>query len=483
MKAIEPSNDPSRPTSLAGMPAERILEALSRIHRWMLVVDEQRRVVWMSGRLREIPGIESLSLGDDAREFFARLPKPQQLFGLRSGLYDRDQLRGFPLEITGVEGEHASLELDVLRVGSEAGDMIAVVATERQPTAAGGFDAELVEAMPDAVLAVDEGGFVRRANAAACRLLGASSDEILARPLTRLLSGAAAEEIEALADALHGPPREERSMLRLRASSGAVRSLEASVAPLGRGSRVLVLRDITEYSDRMARLARSNEELDHGIGALAHDLRSPLLGMLGFSRLLRQDYVETLDDTGRHFVDRIEQAGRTMQSLIDDLLALARIGDSRERPELVDWHGVLRQLAAEMKPRLEEAGIALELPDAGGSRLYCDRPRLYQVFSNLIGNAIDHMGRPALPRISVRVEENDDGHEIVVTDNGRGVEPADRDRVFDLFQSIGRRADGGVGTGMGLAIVKKIVERRGGRVWVDEGPDGGAAFHATFPRR
>jgi signal transduction histidine kinase len=323
---------------------------------------------------------------------------------------------------------------------------------------------------------------VRRANAAACHLLGGSSDEILARPLTALLAGGT-EEIESLADALHGAARKARCALRLRGPSGAVRTLDVSIAPLGSGSRVLVLRDMTEHSERMLQLARSNEELDHGIGALAHDLRSPLLGLLGFSRLLRQDYVEALDDTGRHFVDRIEQAGRTMQSLIDDLLALARIGEPGERPELVDWHGVLRQLAAEMKPRLEEAGISLELPEAGGSRVYCDRPRLYQVFSNLIGNAIDHMGRPEFPRVEVQVVESDDGHEIVVTDNGRGVDPGDRERIFEIFQSVGKRADGLVGTGMGLAIVKKIVERRGGRVWVDSAPLGGAAFHATFPRR
>jgi signal transduction histidine kinase len=79
--------------------------------------------------------------------------------------------------------------------------------------------------------------------------------------------------------------------------------------------------------------------------------------------------------------------------------------------------------------------------------------------------------------------ESDDGHEIVVTDNGRGVDPGDRERIFEIFQSVGKRADGLVGTGMGLAIVKKIVERRGGRVWVDAAPEGGAAFHATGPRR
>jgi PAS domain-containing protein len=186
-----------RADRLAAVPVERILEALSRIHRWMLVVDEQRHVIWMSDALREIPGIESFSIGDDARAFLAKLPRPQQVFGLRSGMIDRRQLRGFPLEISGPDGERTSIDLDLLRIGSDAGDLIAVVATEREPIASGGFDAELVEAMPDAVLAVDEGGFVRRANAAACHLLDCSSDEILARPLTALLAGGA-EEIESL---------------------------------------------------------------------------------------------------------------------------------------------------------------------------------------------------------------------------------------------------------------------------------------------
>jgi signal transduction histidine kinase len=104
------------------------------------------------------------------------------------------------------------------------------------------------------------------------------------------------------------------------------------------------------------------------------------------------------------------------------------------------------------------------------------------VFSNLIGNAIDHMGPRAGARIEVEVSESGDGHEIVVRDNGRGVKPADRRRIFEIFQSVGKRSDGCTGTVMGLAIVKKIVERRGGSVWVESSPTGGASFHATFPR-
>jgi signal transduction histidine kinase len=144
---------------------------------------------------------------------------------------------------------------------------------------------------------------------------------------------------------------------------------------------------------------------------------------------------------------------------------------------------VLLQLAAELKPRLETAGIELALPSNLVTRVFCDRSRLYQVFSNLIGNAIDHMGARRDARIEVRIDEDDRQHEIVVADNGRGVDAAHRERIFEAFQSIGTRADGRRGTGMGLAIVKKIVERRGGRVWVESEPGRGARFHVTLPRR
>jgi signal transduction histidine kinase len=172
-----------------------------------------------------------------------------------------------------------------------------------------------------------------------------------------------------------------------------------------------------------------------------------------------------------------------MESLIHDLLELARIGESGERPALVDPREVLLQLAAELKPRLEAAGIDLVLPTGLMSRMYCDRSRMYQVFSNLIGNAIDHMGPRRDARIEVSIDEDDSQHEIVVSDNGRGVDPAHRDRIFEVFQSIGTRSDGRRGTGMGLAIVKKIVEKRGGRVWLESEPGCGARFHVTLPRR
>jgi signal transduction histidine kinase len=205
------------------------------------------------------------------------------------------------------------------------------------------------------------------------------------------------------------------------------------------------------------------------------------VALLGFSRLLRQDYGSRLDDTGAHFVDRIEQAGRTMEGLIHDLLELSRIGQHGERPAMVDPRTVLTQLAAEFKPQLDAEGIRLALPDEP-PLVYCDRTRLYQVFANLIGNAINHMGECEVRGIAVDLVEEEDVDHITVRDFGRGIAPEHHEKIFEVFQTLGRRRDDPRGTGMGLAIVRKIAETHGGRAWVESRPNRGATFHVTFPR-
>jgi signal transduction histidine kinase len=229
-------------------------------------------------------------------------------------------------------------------------------------------------------------------------------------------------------------------------------------------------------------LERKNAELEHCVHSLAHDLRSPLVALLGFSRLLRQDYGPALDDTGRHFIDRIEQAGETMEHLIHDLLEFSRIGQGGERRAMNDPRGVLMQIAAESKPRLDSGGFHLVIPEHPPA-VFCDRTRLYQVFSNLIGNALDHMGPCDDRSITIDVWDDDEGHQIAVSDHGRGIAAADHERIFEVFQSLGPATDGRRGSGLGLAIVKKIVETHGGRIWVESERGDGATFRMTYPRR
>jgi signal transduction histidine kinase len=249
------------------------------------------------------------------------------------------------------------------------------------------------------------------------------------------------------------------------------------------GGCALFLREQTPSEASQAELLRANEELEHCVNALAHDLRSPLVALLGFSRLLRQDYDDLLDQTGRHFLDRIEQAGRTMESLIHDLLELSRIEGPGSLAPLGDAQSVLVQLNAELKSCLEEEDIDLRLPEEPLPLVACDGTRLYQVLSNLLGNAIEHMGEEQGPRsIEVEVRERPLSHEIVVTDNGCGISPENHELIFEVFRSLSGRRRGRQGAGIGLAIVRKIADTHGGRAWVESELGRGASFHVSFPR-
>ena len=458
-----------------------LLEGLARVHPWILVVDADRRVTWSSPELAPLLGLDRIRPGSDARQFFARMPRPERVIPLRSRLSGRTHMTSMPIEVCGADGDVRKLDVDLMRIGDGDEEYIVAIGRCRDENPPDPLEVEMLEQLDDSLIALDADGFVRRANAAACRLLGSDEEGLVAQPISALLARRGVP-LEILGELFASSSLDDDVEVTLGDEPEGSRRFGVSVANLSSGRRALRLRELPDEADEIAALRRLNEELEHALGALAHDLRSPLAGVLGFSRLLREDYAEQLDETGRHFIDRIERGARSMERLLRDLLELARIGQPGEVPALIDAHALLRQLAADLKPRLEETGIALVLPAGQSGPLYCDRARLYQLFSNLIGNAIQHMGRGGDARIEVQVFERSDHHEIVVSDNGCGVDPAHRDRIFESFQSFGTSDQGESGTGMGLAIVRRIAEKYAGRAWLDSEHAPGASFHVTLPR-
>jgi PAS domain S-box-containing protein len=341
--------------------------------------------------------------------------------------------------------------------------------------------AAVFDGSPEPVAVVDGSGRLRYANAPLGALFGHPPAALLGKPVAecaRQLAATSAEPCDGAGPALRG-----HFELHPRAG-GEPRWVSWSASPLrdeagvGVGAMVF-LRDDTERRRDEQQWSRRHEELEQTVRAVAHDLRSPLVSVLGFSRLLRDDFGGVLGERGTHYLERISEAGRTMETLIRELLEFARIGHGEQRV-LVDPRPVLEQLKGELKPRLDAAGVALALP-AEPPLLLCDRTRLYQLFSNLIGNALDHMGPCEAPRVAVEIGEDERWHQLVVRDNGRGIDPSQHRRIFEMFHSLPR--DGGrKGTGIGLAIVQKIAELHGGRAWVESAPGQGAAFHVALPR-
>ncbi|MEN8158489.1 MAG: PAS domain-containing sensor histidine kinase [Myxococcota bacterium] len=341
--------------------------------------------------------------------------------------------------------------------------------------------AEILDGSPDGVLVLDHSRFIRFANRALSELVGEAPEALIDRPLASLVRSR--EDLERMAGILRpeAPGWSDELVVHGRDGRQLALSVHVRRLTLADGTQlgaVIHLRDVTERRRIEGELARRAEELQHWVNAISHDLRSPLVAVLGFARLLREDYTETLDSQGLRFLQRIEDAGRTMESLVHDLLEFARIGGREPRRTHVDPRDVLLQLQAELKPRLEEARVSLRMPDEP-PLLWCDRTQLYQVLSNLVGNAIDHMGPASDPCIDVDVYEQDDLQHLVVRDHGCGIQADDHDRIFEIFQTGGRSTGAG-GTGIGLAVVRKVAESHGGTAWVESTPGTGSAFHVTF---
>jgi signal transduction histidine kinase len=201
----------------------------------------------------------------------------------------------------------------------------------------------------------------------------------------------------------------------------------------------------------------------------------------GYIGLLERDFGNVLGKDGRDYVGRIRSNVERITVLIDDLLALGSLDGPLEGVRSIDSREIFLQLAADLKPSLEEQRIDLVLPDHPPS-VDSVWTLFYRVVSNLVQNAISHMGEVAAPQILVDLRPVKGGVELVVQDNGQGIQPALQRRIFERFFphcSHGTR----VNSGLGLAIVKRVMETHGGHVAVESTPGRGATFRAFFPRR
>ncbi|MBB2913470.1 signal transduction histidine kinase [Streptosporangium becharense] len=234
-----------------------------------------------------------------------------------------------------------------------------------------------------------------------------------------------------------------------------------------------------KLEEQAAELRRSNGELEQFAYVASHDLQEPLRKVASFTQMLEQRYGEQLDDRARQYIAFAVDGAKRMQLLINDLLDFSRVGRIGGERSPIDATVPLKAALNNLQARIEEAGAEVtfdELPEVHGNR-----SQLTQLFQNLISNAIKfHSGEP--PRVHIGVRRTGEMWEFSCTDNGIGIESKYTDRIFLIFQRLHGR-DAYAGTGIGLALCKKIVEYHGGRIWVDtEAADGpGTTFRWTLP--
>lgn len=351
--------------------------------------------------------------------------------------------------------------------------------------------AQIVEVSGDAIFSEDLLGRVTSWNRAAERLYGCSAKDMLGRSAAELLPATTAAQLRAVhALALSGHRVDRFDTLHQRADGQDV-AVSLTVSPLrGPDGEIAGLAtSVQDVSDRVrmtAELAdahrslekqyksmsRSNRDLEQFAYVASHDLTEPLRTMTGFVQLLEQRYTDDFDERGTRYLHHIVDGATRMRALIDGLLQFAQFLRADPPDGSVDTGAVARRVVDSLGTIDVEIG---ELP-----AVWCDEASVFAVLQNLLTNAMK-FHRPGAPvRVVISGSRDGDRVKLLVDDDGIGIEPQFRERVFGMFSRLHVR-EAYPGTGIGLAIVQHVAERSDGRAWVEASPLGGCRFGVSFP--
>jgi PAS domain S-box-containing protein len=265
------------------------------------------------------------------------------------------------------------------------------------------------------------------------------------------------------------------------------KTFEARLTPLSADTVLAIVRDVSlqkwilgEREKLINELELKNTELERFTYTASHDLKSPLITIKGFLGFLRKDAESGNMERLESDIQRIGDAADKMERLLNDLLELSRIGRMVNKSQSIDLKKMIAEVLELVHGRIHTGRVRVSV-DENLPQVYGDGPRLLEVWQNLIDNAAKFMGDQPDPHIEIGHEgEAEDGSAILfVRDNGIGIDPIFKDRIFGLFDKLDPRTDG---TGIGLALVKRIVELHGGRIWVESELGKGATFYFTLPQ-
>ncbi|MFK7989907.1 MAG: PAS domain S-box protein [Sandaracinaceae bacterium] len=415
---------------------------------------------------------------------------------------DLDRTRAEAVQVEGLEmtGRHRDatefpIELSLLPVGSgpRARTLCSITDMTDRRLAEARFRLA-VEAAPCGILMVDGDGTVLLVNKELERLFRYGRGELLGKSIEQLVPAASRSGHAGLRQSFVAQPSRRgmgsgRDLHGLR-KDGTEFPVEIGLNPIRTAEGVLVFSTVVDITKRRAlmeererhrrELERSNEELEQFAYAASHDLQEPLRMVSAFTTLLAEHLGDALDEDGKRYIHFAQDGAERMRTLINGLLALSRIRTQSAERVPVDVTDCIREALLDLTPLISETGADIQVDVGTGTWVSGDAAQLRSLFANLLSNALKYR-RQAAPAVQISAAPDGPLLRVSVRDNGIGVPPDQFTRIFMLFERLHTREEHS-GTGIGLALVKRVVERHGGTVEVESDGSSGSTFHFTLER-
>jgi PAS domain S-box-containing protein len=408
---------------------------------------------------------------------------------------------GEGIELTGRRKDGSEFPIEIMLSPLDGAEGILVTAAIRDITVRKAADAQLarmearyrglLEAAPDAMVVINQAGSIVLMNLQAEKQFGYPREEAIGQDITSIIPAGFAERL--VADGMRSPQESMEQQigsgieLIARRRDGSEFPIEIMLSPLAGEHGILVtaaIRDITARKQadayllrKVEELNRSNEELGQFAYIASHDLQEPLRMVTSYTELLARRYKGKLDSDADEFMTFAVDGAHRMQNLIKDLLTYSRVASNERRLRETSSQDALAHALRNLQAAIVDANA--QITSDPMPTVFADELQLVQIFQNLVGNAIKYQ-RHGSPRVHVSAAQNATGAWVIsVQDNGLGIEPAYFDKIFGMFQRLHAR-DEFSGTGIGLAVCKKIIEQHGGSIWVISEPGQGSLFQFTL---
>jgi protein-histidine pros-kinase len=406
----------------------------------------------------------------------------------RAGYFADPRTRpmGSALELSGRRKDGTEFPVEISLSPLTVDDITMAMAAIRDVTARKRNEAKfrgLLEAAPDAMVIVDRDGRITLVNSQTERLFGYSREELLGQSVDVLVPRPVrdrhGEHRKKFFSDPHRRPMGSGLALAGRRKDGSEFPVEISLSPVQTEDGLLVtaaVRDITSRVNVEEQLKAANAELEAFTYSVSHDLRAPIRQIDGFSNILSSHLGDSLDEKGRHYLNRIQEGSKHMGRLVDDLLNLSRVGRSDVHPRVIPLDSVVREVLDDLQS--ECAGRTIDWRIGTLPTVEFDPGLVKLVFTNLLSNAIKYTRPIATAVIEVEQSTVNGRLTIHVRDNGVGFDMKYADKLFGVFQRL-HRPDEFEGAGVGLATVQRIVRKHGGEIWAEAAPNKGATFYFT----